>query len=68
MPIGFWLISAGVPAASNCPAYSAEWSEAKLIARFWIKAASTWLRVNLTVSSSSFSSLAILASMPMSVK
>ena len=48
--------------------YITDWIDAKLIARFWIKAASTLLRVNLTLCSSSFSSLAMLVSMPMSVK
>ncbi|MNQ84790.1 hypothetical protein D3C85_999300 [compost metagenome] len=66
--MGFWLMSAALPAFSNWSAYSADWMEAKLIARFWMKAASTPLRVNLTVLSSTFSTLAMLASMPMSVK
>ncbi|MNG34227.1 hypothetical protein D3C84_1206650 [compost metagenome] len=57
-----------MPALSSWSAYSADWIEAKLIARFWIKAASTLFRVKRTVMSSSFSSLAMLASMPMSVK
>ncbi|MCY1563256.1 hypothetical protein D9M68_1007720 [compost metagenome] len=68
MPIGFWLMSAALPCFSNWSAYSADWIEAKLIARFWMKAASTLARVNLTVWSSTFSTLAMFASMPMSVK
>ncbi|MNI45432.1 hypothetical protein D3C73_998560 [compost metagenome] len=68
VPIGFWLMSAALPSLSNWSAYSADCTEAKLIARFWMNAASTWLRVNLTVCSSSFSTLAMLLSMPMSVK
>ncbi|MCY1443054.1 hypothetical protein D9M71_594510 [compost metagenome] len=66
--MGFWLMSAALPCLSSWSAYSAEWMEAKLMARFWMKAASTLLRVNLTVLSSTFSTLAMLASMPMSVK
>ncbi|MCY1448110.1 hypothetical protein D9M71_647590 [compost metagenome] len=68
MPIGFWLMSSGLPCLSNCSAYSADWIEAKLMAMFWMNAASTSLRVNLTVLSSTFSTLVMLASIPMSVK
>ncbi|SVJ78900.1 Uncharacterised protein [Klebsiella pneumoniae] len=68
VPIGFWLICCGLPASSNCPAYSADWIEATSIARFWMKAASTSLRVNFTLCSSSFSTLAMFLSRPMSVK
>ncbi|MNC46101.1 hypothetical protein D3C75_951020 [compost metagenome] len=68
VPIGFWLMSAALPSLSSWSAYSADWIEAKLMARFWMNAASTPLRVNLTVWSSSFSTLAMFLSMPMSVK
>ncbi|MCY1288626.1 hypothetical protein D9M70_376720 [compost metagenome] len=66
--MGFWLISLALPWLSNWSAYSADWIAAKLIARFWMKAASTSLRVKRTVWSSSFSTLAMLRSSPMSVK
>ncbi|MCY1466331.1 hypothetical protein D9M71_846160 [compost metagenome] len=62
------MMSLALFCLSNWSAYSAEWIEAKLIARFWMNAASTSLRVNWTVLSSTFSTLAMLASMPMSVK
>ncbi|MNN40199.1 hypothetical protein D3C81_1542610 [compost metagenome] len=62
------MMSAALPCLSSWSAYSADWIEAKLIARFWMNAASTSLRVKRTVCSSTFSTLAMLASMPMSVK
>ncbi|MNH28879.1 hypothetical protein D3C79_890780 [compost metagenome] len=49
MPIGFWLMSLGRPDVISCSAYSAESTEAKFIARFCTKAASTLLRVKTTV-------------------
>ncbi|MNG18716.1 hypothetical protein D3C84_1028070 [compost metagenome] len=68
MPTGFWLMSAALPSLSSWAAYSADWIEAKLMAMFWMNAASTSLRVNLTVLSSTLSILVMLVSIPMSVK
>ncbi|MNF89392.1 hypothetical protein D3C84_719150 [compost metagenome] len=68
VPIGFWLMSPGLPSFNSLSAYSADWMEAKLMAMFWMNAASTVPSVNLTVWSSIFSMFLMLVSIPMSVK
>lgn len=59
VPMGFWLMSLGLPVLSSCSAYSAERIAAKLMAMFWINAASTVFRVITTVCGSVFSTLAM---------
>ncbi|MCY1243312.1 hypothetical protein D9M69_667290 [compost metagenome] len=59
VPIGFWLMSLGLPSASSLSAYSAERMAAKLMAMFWMNAASTLLSVKTTVSGPVFSTLAM---------
>ncbi|MCY1449526.1 hypothetical protein D9M71_662660 [compost metagenome] len=61
-------MSLGRPLASSWSAYSAERMEAKLMARFWMNAASTVFRVNSTVSGSVFSTRAMFLSRPMLMK
>ena len=60
------LSSAALPFFSSCAAYSADWTEAKSMARLARNAASTSLSAMRTVSGSGASSLAMLSGRPMS--
>ncbi|MNP65542.1 hypothetical protein D3C76_1611410 [compost metagenome] len=66
--MGWLLMSLGLPDASRCSAYSAERIAAKLMARFWMNAASVALRVKTTVMGPVFSTLAMLLSRLMPTK
>src|ERR1700756_1626786 len=68
VPTGNWLMSAALPAFSSWSAYSADRIDAYSIARFWMNGALTSFSVNLTVYGSTFSTLVISLSRPISVK
>ena len=66
MPIGIWSICSGLPALSSTSAYSADWIEAKSIARSARNGAFGSVSVILTVYGSTFSTDLTSFSSPMS--
>jgi len=68
VPTGLRSAFSGVPAFNMASAYSLDWIEANAIARSARNGASGWLSVNLTVLSSTFSTLLMMSGMPMSLK